>query len=103
MATITTNISDEAFIDEREDDYVIFLMSSSQAEQHLVSIDIFATAFIAVAKRGTVSEEFVEKISKGLEDDLQYATKIDSEVISLFYKFYGDVITPDNAQQVMNR
>lgn len=43
---IRAGISDEAFIEDIWDDYVIYLMSSSPAEQHLGSIDIFATDFI---------------------------------------------------------
>lgn len=44
----------------------------------------------------------MEKISKGLLDDLQHVTKIEGEVVSLVYRFYGGSINAENVQVVMD-
>lgn len=68
--------------------------------QHRSAIDLFTTVFVAVAKRGTVSDDFMAKIEKGLLDDLQHTARLDPEVIRLVYKFYESHIIAEEAPEV---
>lgn len=93
----------EDFLTQHGDDYVAYLIDGGSNDMNLNGIDLFTTLFIAVAKRGNVTEDFINKISKGLEDDLQHVSKIDAETVSLVYKFYGANISATNAKIVMDR
>lgn len=66
-------------------------------------LDLYTTVYIAVAKRGNVTTEFINKIVTGMSDDLQYEANLDEEIINLVYKFYGGHITAENASTVLSR
>lgn len=77
---IDVSVSAETLVASHGDDFVSFLLTSSNNEQHLSAVDLFTTMFIAVAKRGNVTDEFLAKISQGLQDDLQHQAKHEPEV-----------------------
>lgn len=66
-------------------------------------IDLYTTIFVAMAKRGNVSDDFMTKIEKGLEDDLQLESRLNSDVIRLVYKFYGGHVNESNASDIVSR
>lgn len=77
---INPAVSNQELLRTHGPNYVEYLVSKSPVEQHLSGIDLFATMFIAIAQRGNVSDEFMEKVGKGLADDLQHTTKTEAEV-----------------------
>lgn len=99
---LRADITDAQFLDDVREDFMIYFVATGPSEHHLAGIDLFTTLFVSNAKRENVSEEFMEKISKGIQNDLQHTAKLDSEIVSLVLKFNGDVITPENAQTVLN-
>lgn len=100
---IPADASDDLIIDDFSEEYAEFVVSDQPQEHRLHPIDLFTTIFIAVAKRGTVSDDFIDKISRGLEDDLQHNANLSAEVISRVFKLYGGYITAANAQTVLAR
>lgn len=101
-AAIDLNISDETFLNDYGSLYADHLLLETPTDMHLKPIELFTTLYIAVAKRGTVTSDFVAKIINGLSDDLQYTADIDEDVIRLVYRYYGGYITANNAHEIMD-
>lgn len=81
--------------------YVTFLLSAGSTGLHYSGIELYATMFLAVAKRGNISEGFLAKVITGISDDLQYNARLDAEVITLLYKFYGIYVNAANAETIL--
>lgn len=74
-AVIPAGITNDDLLNNYGRNYIMFLLSANSTGLHYSGIELFATIFIAIAKRGNVSELFVEKIISGINDDLQYTAR----------------------------
>lgn len=73
---------------------ILFFISRPIGGQVLVTgLDIIV---VAVYKRSTVSDQFVEKIRTGIRDDLNKQVDIESAYLSTFCRHFGFVIIDTN-------
>lgn len=96
-------ISDNEFLTRFGELFCNYLVLDPTADQSMKLLDLYTSVYIAVAKRGNVTTEFLNKVATGLMDDLQFEANLDEEVINLVYKFYGGHINADNAPDVLER
>lgn len=62
-----------------------------------------AHAIVAFGKRGTVSPQYVNKITEACTVELGYSHGIDADLIALFWSSYGRALNADTAQLVAER
>lgn len=66
-------------------------------------LDLIVGITVSVAKRGTVSAEFINKIIQGISQDLGLNVNIDLDAIQTFYKFFANGINDETIAQVKTR
>lgn len=100
---IDPQASDDNLLTSHGDVYCQFLMMDSNTDLSMKPLDLFTTLYVAVAKRGNVTGDFLTKISNGMMDDLQYNANLDEDVVALVYRFYGGFINATNAPIILER
>lgn len=66
-------------------------------------VSIITHIIVAVCKRGIVSQEFLEKISTGIRDDLSLDVILDEATIALFFKQFGKNIDENSVGAILTR
>lgn len=69
----------------------------------LSPVAMITYAFVAMSKRGIVSEEFCTKIVEGIRQDVGTSMTMSAEVIKLMWTYYGDVIDDIVAENLFSR
>lgn len=103
LLKIVEPISDKDLLKGRETHYVQFLGLTYPQDMSLSPIDVYAGMFIAVAKRGNVSEEFLDKIRRDMEYDMQHKCKLNAQIIHNIFHFYGHFIDASNAREMFTK
>lgn len=67
-------------------------------------VGMIVHVYLAVLKRGTISEAFADKISAGLATDLQITNlRIDVEACKVFYSIFGGLVTDVTIAEITTR
>lgn len=66
-------------------------------------LDLIVGITVAIAKRGTVSTEFMNKITDGISQDLGMNVNLDLDTIQTFYKFFANGINDETIPEVKSR
>ncbi|KAG5870157.1 hypothetical protein JTB14_032449 [Gonioctena quinquepunctata] len=83
---------------------ILYYMASKALNRSLITgVQVISTIVVAVVKRGTVSQQFLQKVSEGIKDDLNKVVTFNEEVIRLTYINYGQQINDVNIQVVFAR
>lgn len=66
-------------------------------------LDIIIHTYVAMAKRGTISEGFAQKVAGGVQTEINRDVEISSESCRIIYNLYGKGITADNCEATFDR
>ena len=75
-----------------------FLTTMMKPAHDLATIKMVVTVLVALAKQGTVSEHFINKIAEGIRSGLNIEIQLDSEEVRSVYQTFGRKLTADNAR-----
>lgn len=101
-AQLTGGLYDEVSA-EYKTDYLVWLAVQLQPSQYLRTVALIVTSYVGVAKRGMISERFVDKIQTGMKSDLGVEVTISSDIIHQAYNMFGRYVTATNASDVFER
>lgn len=82
--------------------YLLWLVYTMPKSQYMSALQLLITTYVGAAKRGTVSDKFIEKIQTGIKDDLGENITLDIGVIHSTYVNFGRYINADNAKTVFD-
>lgn len=66
-------------------------------------LNIICNVLVSVARRGMVSEGFINKVINGVRDGLGKTVSLNSDDIRTFYVTFGQGVNDTNIQEIVNR
>lgn len=78
--------------------YLRFAARTLPTTSRISALKLVVNTYIAIAKRGTVSDAFCSKINEGIQQEIGISITPDAEGIKNIYSSYGRYITEINAQ-----
>lgn len=84
-------------------DYLIWLAYNLPHGQFMSPIVLLVSTYVGIAKRGTMSDHFLEKVTTGIRDDLGVDVELDCNMVKYTYVNFGKHVNAHNAAEVFNR
>lgn len=82
--------------------YIRFL-ANSLSGRVMSPLSCLVTAYVAAAKRGTVSAAYINKVTAGMLTDLNVPVTLNASIITNVYNLFGSKINETNAKAIFQR